>query len=155
MGKAIRGHATNVGLDMVDFFERVLFCFLTGNGDMHLKNWALLSDGRTISLAPCYDLVCSAVYMPNEEDSALTVNGRRNKLTSADFSALADHLGIDPKAAANSLEKLRQARGKLLELAAGSELDPGLKEKFADTIKARYGRLYGTLARSSSKPKAA
>lgn len=50
VGKAIRAHVENVGLDAIDFFERVLFCFLTGNGDMHLKNWALLVSGKKASL---------------------------------------------------------------------------------------------------------
>ncbi|MBI4677459.1 MAG: HipA domain-containing protein [Elusimicrobia bacterium] len=143
VGKAIRSHVANVGLDTIDFFERVLFCFLTGNGDMHLKNWALLYHGKDLSLAPCYDLVCSRVYIPNEDDSALTVNGKKNKLTRADFSALADSLGIDPKASANSFDKLRLAQEKLREMASSSELPFGLRQKLSHIIKTRYERLYG------------
>ncbi|MBI5210961.1 MAG: HipA domain-containing protein [Elusimicrobia bacterium] len=150
VGKAIRSHAANVGLDVIDFFERVLFCFLTGNGDMHLKNWALLYHGRDLALAPCYDLVCSRVYIANEEDSALALNGKKNKLARVDFEALAENLGIDPKAAANSFERLRLAQEKLREMAIGSELPFGLRRKLAGIIKARYKRLYGRSAADAS-----
>jgi serine/threonine-protein kinase HipA len=142
IGKAIRAHAENVGLDTIDFFERVLFCFLTGNGDMHTKNWALLIRGKKASLAPCYDLVSSKVYIAREEDSALTLNARRNKLKRSDFEALANFLRIDPKAAANSFDKMKAARERLRAMCVGSELNPSLRQKFEDAMNARFERLY-------------
>lgn len=143
VGRAIRAHAENVGLDTIDFFERVLFCFLTGNGDMHLKNWALVTRGRTVALAPCYDLVSSRLYLPNEEDSALSINGRKNKLARSDFETFAEHLRIDPKAAANIFEKFRNARGPLEDLCAHSELAPSLQERFSGVISSRHARVFG------------
>ena len=41
VGKAIRTYSTQPGLDAINFFELVIFCFLTGNSDMHLKNFSL------------------------------------------------------------------------------------------------------------------
>src|SRR6185295_8034492 len=107
-GKAIRAHVEHVGLDTIDFFERVLFCFLIGNGDMHLKNWALLTRQKKPSLSPCYDLVSSKVYLEKESDSALTINAKNNKLERADFDSFAAYLKIDPKAAANSFDKMKK-----------------------------------------------
>lgn len=143
VGKAIRAHAENVGLDTVDFFERVLFCFLTGNGDMHLKNWGLLIRDKKPSLAPCYDLVSSKVYLAGEEDSALTINARKNKLKRADFEALAGYLKIDPKAAATVFDKFKEARERLRELCVYSELDPSMRQKFEDVMAERFRRLFG------------
>lgn len=143
VGKAIRAHVANVGLDTIDFFERVLFCFLTGNGDMHLKNWALLGQGKDISLAPCYDFVSSRLYIKNEDDSALTINAKQNKLKRSDFEALANYLEIDPKAAANVFDKLRQAQEKLREMTVHSELRSDLRQDLANIITSRYKRLYG------------
>lgn len=143
VGKAIRSHAANVGLDSVDFFERVVLCFLIGNGDMHLKNWALLGQGKSIGLAPVYDFVSSRLYIKNEEDSALTVNGKRNKLKRSDFEVLAEHLRLDPKAAANVFEKFRGAQETLRRMALSSQMTTDFRQEMADVIKARHGRLFG------------
>lgn len=143
VGKAIRAHAANVGLDTIDFFERVLFCFLTGNGDMHLKNWALLGAGQEVALAPCYDLVCSRLYIKNEADTALTLNAKQNKLKPPDFAALAGRLEIDSKASANILDKLRNAQEKLREMIINSELRSNLRQEQLNILSSRYKRLYG------------
>ncbi|MFA5138874.1 MAG: HipA domain-containing protein [Elusimicrobiota bacterium] len=143
VGGAIRAHAANVGLDSIDFFERVLFCFLTGNGDMHLKNWALLVRGREAALAPCYDLVCSRVYLPRETESALTLRGKNDELGRPDFEALAEDLRIDAKASGDVFEKFRRARERLRQRVDRSGLPVRLKRGFDDVIKTRYKRLYG------------
>lgn len=143
IGKEIRNHTANVGLDTIEFFERVLFCFLTGNGDMHLKNWAFLFRHKTIALAPCYDLVCSKIYFAKEEDSALSVNARKNRLKRTDFETFSNYLKIDPKAAANSFDKLRLAQDRMLAMTANSELPLDLQHKLADVIKTRCKQLFG------------
>ena len=142
IGKAIRTHAANVGLDTIDFFERALFCFLTGNGDMHMKNWALLGQGKDIAIAPCYDLVSSNIYIENEPDSALTINAKKNKLKRADFEALAKNLRIDAKAAANVFDKLERAKETLREMIANSELRADLRQELMSVLGKRYRRLY-------------
>ena len=142
IGKAIRAHAENVGLDTVDFFERVLFSFLIGNGDMHLKNWAVLIRGKKPALAPCYDFVSSRVYFDKESDSALTINAKNNKLKRSDFESLAGYLKIDPKAISNSFEKMKKAQEQLRQLAIYSELDPGRRQKFEDVMAERFERMF-------------
>lgn len=119
------------------FFERILLCFLTGNGDMHLKNWALLGQGKDISLAPCYDFVSSRLYIKNEADSALTINAKQDNLKRPDFEALANYLKIDPKAAANVFDKLKQAQEKLREMTISSELRSELRQDLANIIESR------------------
>jgi serine/threonine-protein kinase HipA len=142
VGKAMRAHTDNVGLDSIDFFERVLLSFLIGNGGMHLKNWALLirEEGK-VALAPCYDFVSSKIYIPEEEDSALSINGRRNKLSRGDFEVFADSLKIDPKAAENSLRKLSVAKEQILEMTMQSELSAERQQKLLDIINSRYERI--------------
>ena len=142
VGKAIRQHATNVGLDTIDFFERVLLSFVIGNGDMHLKNWALVSDGDKVTLSPCYDFVSSRIFLPDDADSALAINGKKDGLKRADFDALATSLKIDPRAAANSLEKLLGAEETLRRMAINSELNTELQQDLAKVIATRYKRLF-------------
>ncbi len=143
IGKAIRAHAANIGLDMIDFFERVLFCFLTGNGDMHQKNWALLGAPPEVALAPCYDLVCSQIYIKNEDETALTLNGKRNDINRRDFEAFAAQLEIAPKASQSVLDKPRKQEWALREMIAHSELRSDLSQEMLDIFSSRYRRLYG------------
>lgn len=143
VGKTIRAHTENVGLDSVDFFERVLLSFLIGNGDMHLKNWALLiNEHENAALAPCYDFVSSEIYLPTEEESALSVNGKKNRLNHSDLQVLADSLKIDPKAAENSFQKLIDARDQILELTRHSELSAKRRQQLQDLINSRYERIW-------------
>lgn len=141
VGKTIRAHAENVGLDAIDFFERVLLCFIIGNGDMHLKNWAFLIRNKKAALAPVYDFVSSRVYFKKESDSALTINAKNNTLKRLDFESLANYLKIDSKAAANSFEKMTKAQEKLRELAISSELNPSMRQDFEDVMAERFRRL--------------
>jgi serine/threonine-protein kinase HipA len=141
VGKIIRLHTYNVGLDSIDFFERVLLSFLIGNGDMHLKNWALLTrDEGKAELAPCYDFVSSKIYIQDEEDSALSINGRKNKLRHVDFEVLADSLKMDPKVAENSFRKLYKAKDQIIEMTMHSELSVEWQQKLLDVINSRYER---------------
>jgi serine/threonine-protein kinase HipA len=100
IGKAIRKYSVNPGLDVINFFEEVVFSFLTGNSDMHLKNFSLINQpkqGYVFSAA--YDLISSKLLLPEDtEEMALTLNARRNKIVMRDFEALANSLKIDPKA---------------------------------------------------------
>lgn len=142
VGSAICAHVANVGLDIIDFFERVLFCFLTGNGDMHLKNWALMTGQKKISLAPCYDLVCSRIYIPDEDETALTINGKRNNLKRSDFEELGGRLKIDEKAMENIFKKFKDAQEGLCRMCRDSEIKTGLQKKFLDVIVSRYKQLH-------------
>jgi serine/threonine-protein kinase HipA len=99
VGTVIRRHATTPGRDALSFFDRVVFCFLTGNSDMHLKNWSLLCDGGRIELSPAYDLLPTRLLLADPEESALPLNGRKAKLTPRDFLALAAHLKVPEKVA--------------------------------------------------------
>ncbi|MBP9698849.1 MAG: HipA domain-containing protein [Elusimicrobia bacterium] len=146
VGRVLRSTVTNRGLESVDFFERILLCFLIGNGDMHLKNWGILTDRQgKVGLAPCYDFVSSKLYLKEESDTALTLNGKRDKVTRTDFEKLADSLRIDPKAAAGSFQKMEHAKNTLLSLCASSALSFPLQESLVDVIHSRYARLLAGL----------
>jgi serine/threonine-protein kinase HipA len=115
-GKIIKQYSTQSGLDTLRYFELVVFSFITGNADMHLKNFSMLEkhEGQ-FSLSPSYDLVSTMLVIKNEsEQMALTLNGRKNKITKKDFSALAVNLSITEKQAENSFhyfsENLKSAQ---------------------------------------------
>lgn len=115
-GKIIKQYATQSGLDTLHYFELVVFSFIIGNADMHLKNFSMLekTDGE-FSLSPAYDLVSTMLVIKNEsEQMSLTLNGRKNKITKNDFMALAINLAITEKQVENSFnsfsKKLKSAQ---------------------------------------------
>lgn len=99
IGKLTHQFTANKGYELQRLFELVLYCYLTGNADMHLKNYALIRNpSGTYELSPAYDLVNTALVIPDDkEESALTINGRKNNIRKRDFDALAQSFGIHEK----------------------------------------------------------
>jgi serine/threonine-protein kinase HipA len=87
IAKAILKYSANPLLDAINFYELTLFCYLTGNADMHLKNFSLIDEpGIGYHLSPAYDLLCTAIANPtDEEELALKLNGKKNKIKLNDF----------------------------------------------------------------------
>lgn len=90
LAKVVREYCSNPRLQLVRLFQRVLFCWITGNGDMHLKNWSLVENGPLIELAPAYDFLNTRILMDDEEESALTLDDRKNGF---DRKLLVDYFG--------------------------------------------------------------
>ena len=95
VGKAIRKYSTNAQLDMVDFLELVYFSWLTGNNDMHLKNFSLYSPAGEPVLTPAYDLLNAVLSNPaDDEELALNLNGKKKRMKDADFKAAYRTCGV-------------------------------------------------------------
>ena len=82
--------------DVEEFIRRLTFCTLTGNADMHLKNWSLVyPDKRTVALAPAYDLVSTLPYIEDEEAALRFARTRRfDGYTPDELSYLAGKAGL-------------------------------------------------------------
>lgn len=143
VGKVIKKYATHTFLDLTNFFERIIFNFVIGNSDMHLKNWTLLTTREKIlRLAPCYDFVSSALYPGyDREESALTINGKKNRINKPDFDTLAAHLELDSKASNNVFQKVLNAQKKILEMVSRSDISSIRKDTWLKVISSRYERL--------------
>lgn len=135
VGKAIRAFSDQPGLDAVNFFELTLFCFLTGNADMHLKNFSLWRPGvMGMQLSPAYDLVATRLLLPEDsEETALALNGKKKNLRRKDFDALASTLQLPEKARDSVYAKLARSR---------KEWEPSLEKGFlSDALKRAYLQL--------------
>ena len=143
VGKAIRNHTTNKGLDVLALFELVVFCFITGNSDMHLKNFSLVRfDNGKIELSPAYDLVCTKLALPEDlEESALTINGKKNRLKRGDFDELATKLAIPTKSFERVYAKFIKKRAAMLELLEQSFLPEEIKKIYAELLVEKIKRL--------------
>lgn len=79
------------------FFRQVLFAVVTGNGDLHAKNFSLTHNGREWLPSPAYDLPSSAPY--GDHTLALSVQGSREGQVSRKRAAtLGASLGLPPAA---------------------------------------------------------
>lgn len=105
IGKAIRKYSAFPQLDMVDFLELVYFSWLTGNNDMHLKNFSLYSPAGEPVLTPAYDLLNVAIINPaDDEELALNLNGKKKHLKDSDFVAAFRSCGV-PEIVFNRIKK--------------------------------------------------
>ncbi len=143
IGKAIRKYSANPGLDLMQFLEQVVFCFLTGNNDMHLKNFSLIKDAKTgYVLTPAYDLVASSLVVEgDDEELALALNGKRKKLGKKDFEQAGATLSVPGKGLQDMLEKFRETLPVWYEAIRNSFLPNTLKEDYQGLIAERVHRL--------------
>ena len=86
IAKLLARYSSVPQLDIVNYWEVVVFSWLTGNSDMHLKNFSLYNTGRGFTLTPAYDLLSTSLLIPEDpEELALTLNGKKRKLRRGDF----------------------------------------------------------------------
>lgn len=143
IGKAIMEFSVNPGLDMVNFYEQVLFSFLTGNADMHLKNFSLISLPETgCVLSPSYDMVSTALVMPSDkEELGLTLNGKKKKIKLSDFMKAMSINGIPEKAQMNVVEKMEASLPLILDFVKKSFLPKAMQERYKKIISERAAQL--------------
>ena len=136
IGKTIKGFSTNTGLDALSFFELTIFCFLTGNADMHLKNFSLMKTAfGEVQLTPAYDLVATKLAMPKDlEEMALTINGKKSRLKKIDFNKLGESLGISEKAMESVYQKFSNKIDGIWTLVNQSFLSKSLSDDYLNLI---------------------
>jgi serine/threonine-protein kinase HipA len=143
VAKTILKYSRNPGLDVVNYFEQVLFSFLTGNADMHLKNFSLIKiPGTGHVLSPAYDLVATALVNPSDkEDLALTLNGKKKKINRNDFIAAFRTLDLDPKQQENIFRKMMRAKAGWMDFIGISFLNDENKDRLMTMIEQRFKRI--------------
>ncbi len=142
IGKTILQYSSLPKMDVTNFFELVLFSWLTGNNDMHLKNFSLYEAVDKIRLTPAYDLLNAAIINPkDDEELALTLNGRKKKLQREDFIKSAATLGIEKVIVERLINKYVKLLPKFETLIQDSFLSDGLKEKYVELLRGRITRL--------------
>jgi serine/threonine-protein kinase HipA len=144
VGKAVQAFSSNPGFDALRLFELTLFCFLTGNADMHLKNFSLLyEDDGMIRLSPAYDLLPTKLLMPDDkEELALTLNGKKNKLGRHDFDAFGKSMNLSDRQLKNSHERLRKKMSNGPALVKASFASKPLQAAFLNILEERSKRVW-------------
>lgn len=143
IGKAILKYSSLPKMDVTNFFELILFSWLTGNNDMHLKNFSLYEAAdNVVRLTPAYDLLNAAIINPkDDEELALTLNGRKKKLQREDFIKSAGNLGIEQIVAERLINKYTKLLPIFEKVIQNSFLNVELKEKYVNLLRERIYRL--------------
>jgi serine/threonine-protein kinase HipA len=143
VGKAILRFCTNPGLEALKFFEVNVFCFLTGNADMHLKNFSLLRSARgEIELAPAYDLLPTGLLLPEDHDeSALTLNEKKRRIGQEDFLAFGAAMKLTERQIENSFNRIDRGRMAAMALMERSFCSVEMVDRYRKLLSTRWERL--------------
>lgn len=143
--KVIQRYSARPGLDLSELFLRLVFCFLTGNSDMHLKNFSLIEtapESGVYVLSPAYDLLPVNVIMPEDrEEFALTMNGKKTNLRRKDFLVFAEAGSIPQKAAETMIRKMLDCLPKWIGMCETSLLPSDMKKSLIELLQFRAGNL--------------
>ncbi len=151
IGKAIDNYSDFTFLDKVYYFEMTLFSFLTGNNDMHLKNFSMIKNASGWQLSPAYDLLNVAIILPDDtEELALTLAGKRKKLKRQHFEQLGKELGLNQKQIKGTFKRFLTRKSKAMSLIDQSFLSNEMKLTYKALVEKRYEQI--ELQTTVSKP---
>ena len=143
IAKTIMQYSDMPKLDLTNYMQQLLFCFVTGNNDMHLKNFSLYRPGRGYLLTPAYDLINVAIANPKDkEELALPLSGRKSQLQMNDFLKSATAMGLEQNVVINLIENMHKAVPKWRSLIQSSFLTADMKEKYEQLVMLRLDRLH-------------
>ena len=143
IGKAIVKYADNSYLSLSNFFELTVFCFLTGNNDMHLKNFSMITQsGGLWDMAPAYDLLNVSIVNPSDkEEMALTIDSRKSKFDRSRFVQFGESIGLNARQIRGVFSRLLRNKQIAGDLIDGSFLTETYKEKYRELVNERYERI--------------
>ena len=142
IAKTIAQYSGTPKLDLTNYMLLLLFCFVTGNNDMHLKNFSLYRPSAYYQLTPAYDLLNVAIANPKDtEELALPLSGRKTKLCMTDFLNSAKTMGLEEKVVLRLIASLHKALPKWQTLIRSSFLSEDLKKSYEELIVSRLSRL--------------
>jgi len=130
-------------IEAAKLFKLVLFNFLIGNEDAHLKNFSLITENNTIVLSPVYDLVNTTIELPVKEELALTLHGKKNNLTRKDFIHYfgMSVLKMNPVVINDILDVIRNNLTVWEKLIKASFLSENMQSKYLNVLEERSRRL--------------
>ncbi len=142
-GKTVSKYSSAPGFDAISFFEIALFSFLTGNADMHLKNFSIVkNEENQYRLSPAYDLLSTAIALPaDKEQMALTLNGKKNRINKKDFKLFAEKIKMESSTSDKIIAKQLNHSDEFESLIKISFLPEEMKEQYIDLIRVRIKSL--------------
>jgi serine/threonine-protein kinase HipA len=145
IGKTLGMYSANPLLDKLFFFELALFCFLSGNNDMHLKNFSMIESESGWILSPAYDLLNVTIINPeDDEELALTLEGKKKKIKREHFDRLGEGLGLSLKQLNGVYNRFNNNKPKAFYWINDSFLSTKLKKAYKELLEDRFARIYSS-----------
>lgn len=143
IGRALNEFSDNTLLDKLYFWELAIFSFLTGNNDMHLKNFSMINTEKSWALAPAYDLLNVAIVNPEDtEELALTLEGKKKKFKWVHFEQLGKKLELNNRQINGVVNRFRKNKSIAIAWINKSFLSEEYKEKYINLLEERYSVLF-------------
>lgn len=143
--KIIRKYSSRAGLDITELFIRVVFSYIVGNSDMHLKNFSLIEtdeNSGSYILSDAYDMLpVNTVNPADTEQTALTMNGKKRNLHRNDFLKFADACQIDRAVAGKIIDRMKGYESEFIRETEQSYLTDELKESLIALMKERINSI--------------
>ncbi len=142
VGKAIDTYSSNTLLDKILYLELALFSFLTGNNDMHLKNFSMIESKSGWVLSPAYDLLNVSILIPkDDEELALTLSGKKKRIKWEHFVQLGKGMGLSEKQITGILTRFKREAHKASDLLDKSFLSAGMIAKYKELLEKRFRQM--------------
>jgi serine/threonine-protein kinase HipA len=139
--RLVKRYASEPLVELLKLFRLFVMTWVTGNGDMHLKNFSLLAaNDRIYRLSPAYDLVCTRLVIPNDP-LALPIVGKRERLLPADWLRFSADCGIPARAAQRVLRNMVAAEEEAKTLLSRSLLSESFKIDYTALVADRLSAL--------------
>ncbi len=142
IGKALGEYSANPLLDKLYLFELTLFSYLTGNNDMHLKNFSMLLSNGKWTLAPAYDLLNVSIVLPeDDEELALTLGGKKKKLSKASFDTFGEKMGLNNKQVAGVYKRFIKNKTIAVNWIKDSFLSEDMQKSYTELLEKRFSKI--------------
>lgn len=140
VASVIEKHCTFPLIEKIKLFRLVIFNFLIGNEDMHLKNFTLIRRSDKIELSPAYDLLNTTIITNSKEEIALPLRGKKSKLSYNDLVDYFGHerLGLSHQTLEKELLKFEKAYNLWEKLLSENFLSEKSKNLYKDLVKNRW-----------------
>ncbi|MDO4510215.1 MAG: HipA domain-containing protein [Bacteroidales bacterium] len=142
IAKTIAVYSSTPKLDLVNFMQILLFSFVTGNNDMHLKNFSLYRPNKFYQLTPAYDLLNVSIANPKDkEEMALPINEKKARFRLVDFVKASETMGIDPRVTMQLIENMNKALPAWKQLIHDSFLSDDMKDAYIELVVTKLEKL--------------
>ena len=139
--KIVDKYSSRQGLDMTELYLRIVFSYVVGNSDMHLKNFSLIETevgSGDYVLSPAYDLLPINVIMPEDtEQLAIPMNGKKRNVRRKDFLIFADVCGLSRISAEKMISLVVKNKDKMKKMCDESYIPEKMKSDFNHLIEER------------------
>lgn len=142
IAKAINTYSSNTLLDILRFYEITIFCYLTGNNDMHYKNFSMIKTSSGWALAPAYDLLNVAILNPlDTEELALSIAGKKKKITKEVLINFGLKIGLTQKQISGVFKRFSKFKIEAKNLINASFLSSEMKSNYSKLLLYNYIKL--------------